>query len=129
MTIGHIIIWFVMIIIAYFVIALSLALILANIPRRPVDDYPDWGLTKDYRVPAINGKTMECWVVYPDKLKEETDENVLKQNPAIILIHGWARNRGRMVSRARIYGRHGYTTVLISVRDHGNSDKEIAVNF
>lgn len=125
MTATELTIWLIWIIIGYFIITFSLALLLWNIPRRPIDDHPDWGLTKDYRVPAINGKTMECWVVYPDKLKEETDENVLKQNPAVILIHGWGRNRGRMVSRARIYGKHGYTTILISVRDHGNSDKEI----
>ncbi|MHA2245698.1 MAG: alpha/beta hydrolase [Candidatus Hodarchaeales archaeon] len=125
MTISQIIIWFALIVCIYFVIALILALILANVPRRPVDDYPDWGLTIDYRVPTINGKTMECWVVYPDKLREETDENILRSNPAIILIHGWARNRGRMVSRARIYGENGYTTILFSTRDHGNSDKEI----
>jgi pimeloyl-ACP methyl ester carboxylesterase len=51
------------------------------------------------------------------------DKNV--KSEAIILIHGWGRNRGRMVSRARIYGKNGFTTILISVRDHGNSDREI----
>lgn len=68
---------------------------------------------------------MEGWVVFPDKLKNETDENILKKNPAVIFIHGWGRNRGRMVSRARVYGRNGYTTILFSVRDHGNSDTEL----
>ncbi len=124
MIIFQILILLCIIIIAYFMITSSITLFLANFPRRPINDYPDWGYTKDYRVSAINGKTMECWVIYPNKLKNETDENVLKQNPAIIFIHGWGRNRGRMVSRAKIYGRHGYTSILISVRDHGNSDKE-----
>ena len=80
MTATDLIVWLIWIIIGYFIITFSLALLLWNIPRRPIDDHPDWGLTKDYRVPAINGKTMECWVVYPDKLKEETDESILKKN-------------------------------------------------
>ncbi len=113
------------IIIVYFVISVSIALILANFPRRPVEDIPDWGVVKDCRIPTINGKTMEGWVVYPNRLKVETDEDILRENPAVILIHGWGRNRGRMISRARIYGKNGYTTILFSVRDHGNSDKEL----
>lgn len=83
-----------------------------------MNDVPDWGIVNDIRIPTVEGKKLECWVVYPK-------ENANKNNPAIILIHGWGRNRGRMVSRARNYGRHGYTTILFSVRDHGNSDKEL----
>jgi pimeloyl-ACP methyl ester carboxylesterase len=90
-----------------------------------VKENPDWGTIKEYRVPTINGKTMECWVVFPEFLKEERDESSFRQYPAIIFMHGWARSRGRMVSRARIFGKHGYITILPSVRDHGNSDKEI----
>ncbi|MFX1283085.1 MAG: alpha/beta hydrolase [Promethearchaeota archaeon] len=122
MTIIHILTWLGVIIFAYFLINQSIILILANFPRRPINEYPDWGVVKEFKVPTINGKRMECWVVYP---KGRTDE-VRNQKPAIILVHGWGRNRGRMVSRARIYGKHGYITILISVRDHGNSDKEIA---
>ncbi|MFW9992609.1 MAG: alpha/beta hydrolase family protein [Candidatus Odinarchaeota archaeon] len=113
-------------ILIYSTLSYSIIFFLANLPRIPVNDRPDWGLIKEHRVPAINGKTMECWVVYPEKLKNETDESVLKQNPAVLLVHGWGRNRGRMVSRARIYGESGYTTIIVSVRDHGNSDKELA---
>ncbi|MFX0182577.1 MAG: alpha/beta hydrolase [Candidatus Hodarchaeota archaeon] len=111
--------------IAYLFITLSITLILANFPRIPVKENPDWGTIKECRVPTINGKTMECWVVFPENLKEVKDESSLKKNPAIILMHGWARNRDRMVSRARIFGKHGYTTILFSARDHGNSDKEL----
>ncbi|MFX0016671.1 MAG: alpha/beta hydrolase [Promethearchaeota archaeon] len=106
------------IIASYFIVVLCIMQFLANFPRRSVDDSPDWGFTKDLRIRTINGKKMECWVVYPQN-KE------VNHKPAIILIHGWGRNRGRMVSRARIYGKNGYITILISVRDHGNSDKEI----
>jgi pimeloyl-ACP methyl ester carboxylesterase len=113
------------IIVVYLIISLGISLFLANFPRRSVNDIPDWGVTKDCRVPTINGKMMECWVVYPKKLKSVTDETVLKRNPAIMIIHGWGRNRGRVVSKARIFGQLGYTTVLPSVRDHGNSDKEL----
>ncbi|MFX0126395.1 MAG: alpha/beta hydrolase [Candidatus Hodarchaeota archaeon] len=106
------------IIIGYLILTYSIALLLANFPRRSVNDYPDWGITEDLRIPTAKGKKIESWIVYP---KEKTDKN----KPAIILVHGWGRNRGRMVSRARIYGEQGYTTILISVRDHGKSDKEI----
>lgn len=106
------------IIIAYFILTYSVALLLANLPRRSVNDVPDWGIMEDIRISTVKGKELECWVVFP---KEKNDIN----KPAIILVHGWGRNRGRMVSRARIYGKHGYTTILISVRDHGKSDKEI----
>ncbi|MFX0087242.1 MAG: alpha/beta hydrolase, partial [Candidatus Hodarchaeota archaeon] len=101
-------------------ITYAITLFLANYPRMPVDEKPDWGEWKEFKIPTYNNKKLECWVVYPEKINPvENDEKA-----AIILIHGWGRNRGRMVSRARIYGRNGYITILISARDHGNSDKE-----
>ncbi|UCE15092.1 MAG: alpha/beta fold hydrolase [Candidatus Heimdallarchaeota archaeon] len=116
----QILVWIGVLLSFYFFITLAITLILANLPRRPVDGIPDWGTVKDCRIPTVNGKTIEAWVVYPHK--SETNNN---KKPAIILIHGWGRNRARMISRARMYGREGYTTILISVRDHGNSDKEV----
>ncbi|MFX0170743.1 MAG: alpha/beta hydrolase [Candidatus Hodarchaeota archaeon] len=113
------------ILIAYLFITLSITLILANFPRMPVKENPDWGIVKECRVPTINGKTMECWVIFPETLTEVKVESSLKKYPAIILMHGWARNRDRMVSRARIFGKLGYTTILFSARDHGHSDKEL----
>ncbi len=92
-------------------------LILAKLPRDSLPDIPDWGTIEEHRIPTVNNKTLECWVVRPDTLSNNL--------PAIILLHGWGRNRGRMVSHARIYGELGYTTILFSARDHGNSDKEI----
>lgn len=118
MLLIHILIILSVIIIAYLLLTYGITLLLANVPRRPIHDIPDWGKTEDIRIPTVNGKKLECWVVYPE-------EKTSKNNLAIILVHGWGRNRGRMVSRARIYGRYGYTTILISVRDHGKSDKEI----
>jgi pimeloyl-ACP methyl ester carboxylesterase len=114
----HILITICAAVVAYFILTYSITLLLANLPRRPVNDVPDWGITEDRKIPTVKGKKLECWVVYP---QEKTKRN----NLAVILVHGWGRNRGRMVSRARIYGKYGYTTILFSVRDHGNSDKEI----
>ncbi|MHA2226964.1 MAG: alpha/beta hydrolase [Candidatus Hodarchaeales archaeon] len=110
---------------SYFLFTAALSILLANIPRRPVHEIPEWGEIRDYLVPTINGKKLECWVIYPEKFKGESNESVLKSNPAILLFHGWGRNRDSMVTRARIYGNYGYTTILPSARDHGNSDKEI----
>ena len=112
------------ILILYILGATLITTVLAKIPRQPVDEKPDWGIIEECLIPTRNNKTLEGWIVYPESLKSETDPVKLKQNPAIILIHGWGRDRGRMTSRARVYGRNGYTTILISARDHGRSDKE-----
>ncbi len=109
-------------IILYFAITYAITLFLANYPRIPVDEKPDWGEWKEFKIPTYNNKKLECWVVYPEQNKEV--KNLNNEKLAIIFIHGWGRNRGRMVSRARIYGRNGYTSILISARDHGDSDKE-----
>jgi dipeptidyl aminopeptidase/acylaminoacyl peptidase len=114
----HILISICATIIAYLILTYSITLLLANLPRRSVNDAPDWGMMEDIQIPTVQGKKLECWVVYP---QEKNPKNDL----AVVLVHGWGRNRGRMVSRARIYGKYGLTTILFSVRDHGNSDKEI----
>ncbi len=82
-----------------------------RIPRRPVDDRPDWGRVRDVHIPARDGGFLEVWRVEPDGPSRGT----------VVLAHGWGRNRGRMVERARLFGRMGFTTVLHSARDHGNS--------
>jgi pimeloyl-ACP methyl ester carboxylesterase len=46
----------------------------------------------------------------------------------ILLAHGWGRNRDRMVNRARMFGSMGYTTVIHSARDHGNSSPRRVMN-
>jgi len=46
----------------------------------------------------------------------------------VILAHGWSRNRDRMVGRARIFGKMGFTTVIHSARDHGNSSPHSFMN-
>ena len=46
----------------------------------------------------------------------------------VILAHGWSRNRDRMVGRARIFGKMGFTTVIHSARDHGNSSPHRFMN-
>ncbi|MFW9916288.1 MAG: alpha/beta hydrolase [Candidatus Thorarchaeota archaeon] len=120
MEIIHLIVLLTVIILAYLFLGFSLQIIIANVPRSSVDEQPDWGTVEEHRIPTINGKTMECWVVHPDKGKEKNEEY-----PAVLLVHGWGRNRGRMVSRARIYGQKGFTTILFSARDHGHSDKEL----
>jgi pimeloyl-ACP methyl ester carboxylesterase len=97
--------------------------ILANLPRDPMPDTPDWGSIEEFRIPTKNNKQLECWVIHPNR--NSLDKPDLQQKlKTIILLHGWGRNRGRMVARAKIFGELGYTTILVSARDHGNSDKE-----
>ncbi len=110
-------------ILGYLILCIVIMFILAKLPRDPVPDIPDWGRIEEYSIPTVNNKKLECWVVVPSENldnKEESEDS----KPAVILLHGWGRNRGRMVARAKIFGEKGYTTILISARDHGNSDKE-----
>jgi pimeloyl-ACP methyl ester carboxylesterase len=49
-------------------------------------------------------------------------------NGVIVFAHGWGRNRDRMVARARIFARWGFTTVMHSARDHGGSSSRRCMN-
>ena len=115
----------ILLIIIYLLACLVTIFILAKLPRDSLPDVPDWGSIKEFRIPTRRNKTLECWVVHPDNNDQKNDSKITtKKEHAVILLHGWGRNRGRMVSRARIYGRNRYTTILFSARDHGGSDKE-----
>ena len=82
-------------------------------PRRPVEESPDWGTVIDTAIPAADGGFLEVWRIEP----EGPSEGI------VVLAHGWGRNRDRMVSRARMFGAWGYTTVIHSARDHGGSSR------
>ncbi len=104
--------------ITYLILTLYLSLLVQQIPRRPVSDPPDWGTIKDTFVPAIDGGKLEVWRIEPDGESRGT----------VLLAHGWGRNRDRMVNRARMFGSMGYTTVIHSARDHGNSSSRFVMN-
>jgi len=94
---------------------LSLSLVMTygvhRVPRRPVREEPDWGKLLDTRIQAADGGSLEVWRVEPEGASRGT----------VVLAHGWSRNRDRMVGRARLFGHLGYTTLLHSARDHGES--------
>jgi uncharacterized protein len=87
-------------------------------PRRPIDDRPDWGRRTDTYLPAVDGGFLEVWRVVPSG----------PSRGVVVLAHGWSRNRGRMVGRARLFGQLGYTTILHSARDHGKSSRHPLMN-
>lgn len=95
----------------YTALSLALAYTVHRIPRRPVQEHPDWGPVLDTRIPAADGGSLEVWRVEPEGPKRGI----------VVLAHGWSRNRDRMVGRARLFGQMGFTTVLHSARDHGAS--------
>ena len=95
----------------YILVTLYLTYLVHQIPRAPVEDRPDWGMVLDERIPAVDGGSLEVWRIEPEG----------SSRGIVVLIHGWSRNRDRMVNRARIFGELGFTTVLPSTRDHGNS--------
>lgn len=108
----------------YVLILLTFSILSAKRVNRNVSNPPDWGVVKDHRIDTANGRKLECWVVYPDHLKDKINGEIYRENKAVILTHGWGRNRDRMVSRARIWADMGYTTLLFSARNHGNSGRD-----
>jgi pimeloyl-ACP methyl ester carboxylesterase len=92
----------------YLLLSLIFTYLVQQLPRKPITDPPDWGRIIDTKIPAIDGGMLEVWRIEP-------------QGPSrglVVLAHGWSRNRDRMVSRARIFAKWGFTTVLHSARDH-----------
>jgi pimeloyl-ACP methyl ester carboxylesterase len=95
----------------YLAVTLALTYLVHRLPRLPVVDPPDWGEVLDTRVPTRGGGSLEVWRIVPAGPVRGT----------VVMIHGWSRNRDRMVSRARHFARQGMITVLFSARDHGRS--------
>ena len=102
----------------YLLLSLIFTYLVQQLPRKPITDPPDWGRIIDTKIPAIDGGMLEVWRIEP-------------QGPSrglVVLAHGWSRNRDRMVSRARIFAKWGFTTVLHSARDHGRSSRRRFMN-
>ncbi len=97
----------------YFLLSIVLTYLVHRMPRRPVMDYPDWGKVTDHRIPAFKGGFLEVWRVEPDG----------PSRGVVVLAHGWSRNRARMINRAKMFGKWGFTTIIHSARDHGGSSK------
>ncbi len=95
----------------YLALTLVAAYLVQKFPRRPVEDPPDWGRIMDTKIPAVDGGFLEVWRIDPDGMCKGV----------VLLVHGWGRNRDRMVNRARIFSRWGFITVIHSARDHGHS--------
>ena len=111
--------WVLMIVVAvYLLLTLFLTVLVHQIPRRPVQDRPDWGHVEDIQIPAVDGGMLEVWIVAPETPSRGT----------VLLAHGWSRNRDRMTGRARIFGKLGFKTVMHSARDHGHSTPNRAMN-
>jgi len=102
----------------YLALTLVLTYLVHQLPRRPVKESPDWGRVIDTRIPAVDGGSLEVWRVEPDQ----------PSKGVVLLAHGWSRNRDRMVHRARVFGKMGFTTVMHSARDHGASSPNRFMN-
>ena len=95
----------------YLLLSLLLTFAVQQYPRKPVNDKPDWGRVQDTTIPALDGESLEVWRIEPEG----------ESRGIVVLAHGWSRNRDRMVPRARMFAKFGFTTVIHSARDHGNS--------
>jgi len=104
--------------IIYLLLTLYLTYLVHQLPRKPIKDIPDWGKLIDTRIPAMEGGSLELWRVEAEG----------QSRGIVVLAHGWSRNRDRMVGRARIFGKMGFTTVMHSARDHGNSSPYLFMN-
>lgn len=101
------------IIFIYIAVSIWLTYLVHRKPRRPVNHKPDWGKIIDTTIPAVDNGFLEVWRIEPDR----------PSKGIVVLAHGWSRNRDRMVNRAKMFGQWGYTTIIHSARDHGNSSK------
>jgi len=104
--------------ISYLLLTLYFTYLVHQLPRKPVHETPDWGKVLDTRIPAKDGCSLEVWRV----------EVKGRSRGIVVLAHGWSRNRDRMVGRARIFGKMGFTTIIHSARDHGNSSPHRFMN-
>jgi pimeloyl-ACP methyl ester carboxylesterase len=104
--------------VAYLLLTLVFTYLVHQIPRNPVENIPDWGRVVDTIIPTVDGGSLEVWEVEPKG----------PSRGIVLLAHGWSRNRDRMVSRARIFGEMGFTTVMHSARDHGESTRHPFMN-
>jgi pimeloyl-ACP methyl ester carboxylesterase len=102
----------------YVLCTLYLTYLVQQIPRNPVQEKPDWGRIIDTKIPLADGGFLEVWRIEPD----------LPSRGTVIFAHGWGRNRDRMVSRARLFGQWGFTTIIHSARDHGRSSSRRFMN-
>ncbi|HUU80341.1 MAG TPA: alpha/beta hydrolase [Acidobacteriota bacterium] len=102
----------------YLILALYFTYLVHQVPRMPVKEIPDWGRVIDTRIPTADGGSLEVWRVEPEG----------QSRGIVVFVHGWSRNRDRMVPRARLFGKMGFTTVMHSARDHGASTSRRFMN-
>lgn len=57
----------------YVLILLTFSILSAKRVSRSVSNPPDWGVVKDLLIDTENDRTLECWVVYPDHLKDKVN--------------------------------------------------------
>ena len=77
----------------YLIITLFFTYLVQQLPRNSIEDKPDWGRISDTKIPAIDGGFLEVWRIEPDMPSRGT----------VVFVHGWGRNRDRMIARARIF--------------------------
>jgi len=114
--------FFLIVVLIYIKLALIFTFLVHRLPRNPIADVPDWGNIEDHRIPTVGGGMLEVWRVTPDLEPGEASRGT------VVLAHGWGRNRGRMVGRARAFAEMGFSTILHSARDHGSSTKKLMMN-
>jgi len=104
--------------VVYLLATLILTYVVHQVPRKPINAKPDWGIITDTKIAAIDGGYLKAWRVEPES----------PSRGIVVFAHGWGRNRGRMVARARIFGKLSFTTILYSARDHGSSSPRRFMN-
>lgn len=94
------------------------AMIWTHPTRNPVQTDPetaqglaDW---ETVTLTTSDGLTLESWFIPADATSEP-------DGAAVILLHGLGSNRVEMLQRAEILHSHGYHTLLLDLRNHGNS--------
>ncbi|RMG20868.1 MAG: alpha/beta hydrolase [Methanobacteriota archaeon] len=80
--------------------------------------------SRDYEIPfgKREGKQMRKELRDP-RVVYWVCENQIQRKPEdwVILLHSWGRNSGRMIQRAEIYWKLGFSLIFIDARCHGKS--------
>ncbi len=96
----------------YITIIILVTFYFARIPRTKFDAVPEFGILTDHRL-KVKNKEIELWFVKQESITDNT----------VVLTHAWGKDRGRMVARAEKWFNLGFNTIIISARDHGDSDR------
>jgi alpha-beta hydrolase superfamily lysophospholipase len=89
---------------------------LAPRPSQPEETPLDFGLSyEDVRLTSSDGVNLSAWFVSAPQ----------PNGAGLVLVHGHGGNRSALLANAEILAKHGYSTLLLDLRGHGQSEGDL----